>query len=108
ARASSSEMRARVLLTALVALLSLTASAAAEPVQEFNVQIKDARADGRYTIVFSSNSYDTSGEQPPLVTSNSVRFAKGVQIRKEFLNSRYRCDVPRLRDVLTGYEEPTP
>lgn len=100
--------RAAALLTALLASMALAPVASGEPVQEFNVQIKDVRTDGRYTIVFSSNSYDTSGEQPPLVTSNSVRFAKGVAIRKEFLTSRYRCDVPRLRDVLTGYPEASP
>ena len=100
--------RRAALLAALLTALVLAPVAAADPVQEFNVQLKDVRPDGRYTIVFSSNSYDTSGEQPPLVTSNSVRFAKGVSIRKEFLTARYRCDVPRLRDVLTGNPEATP
>ncbi len=96
-----------ILCSFLVALLTVASVARADPVQEFNVQLKDIKADGRYTIVFSSNSYDTSGEQPPQVTSNSVRFAAGVTIRPEFLNSRYRCDVPRMRDALMATPEPT-
>jgi hypothetical protein len=100
--------RLAILIAAVLALPVLAPAASAEPVQEFNVQLKDVRADGRYTIVFSSNSYDTSGEQPPVVTSNDVRFAAGVTIRKEFLTPRYRCDVPRLRDVLVDNPEAAP
>lgn len=102
-------MRAATLCSALLlTLLALAPAAGAEPVQEFNVQLKDLRADGRYTIVFSSNSYDTTGEQPPQVTSNSVRFASGVTIRPQFLSSRYRCNVPLLREVLMDNPESSP
>ncbi|HMS63287.1 MAG TPA: hypothetical protein PKD63_13485, partial [Solirubrobacteraceae bacterium] len=59
----------RILVSALLlALLSPAAIAQAAPVQEFNVQLKDVKPDGRYTIVFTANSFDTSGEPPPLLT----------------------------------------
>jgi hypothetical protein len=70
------------------------------------VQLKDVKPDGRYTIVFTANSFDTSGEPPPLLTSNTVRFAAGVNIRKEFLNRTYQCDVNKLRDALLSVSEP--
>ena len=84
----------------MAAFMSLTAVAGADPVQEFNVQIKDIKPDGRYTIVFTANSYDTTGEQPPLVTDNIFRFAAGVKIRPEFLTKDYQCDVDRVREAL--------
>ncbi len=96
----------RILVSALLlALLSPVALAQADPVQEFNVQLKDVKPDGRYTIVFTANSFDTSGEPPPLLTSNSVRFAAGVNIKKEFLGAAYRCDVNKLRAALQSAEE---
>ncbi len=90
-----------VFVCALVAaFLSLTGVAGADPVQEFNVQIKDIKPDGRYTIVFTANSYDTTGEQPPLVTDNIFRFAAGVKIRPEFLTKDYQCNVDRVSEAL--------
>ena len=68
------------------------------------MQLKDVKPDGRYTIVFTANSFDTSGEPPPLLTSNTVRFASGVNIRKEFMTSTYKCDVGLLRDALLAGE----
>jgi hypothetical protein len=88
-----------------MALALLPATALAEPVQEFNVQLKDVRPDGRYTIVFTANSFDTTGEPPPLLTSNTVRFAAGVSIKKAFLNRTYQCDVAKLRDALIAAPE---
>ena len=40
------------------------------------MQLKDVKPDGRYTIVFSANSFDTSGEPPPLLTSNTVQLRR--------------------------------
>ena len=65
-----------VSLTA-AALLALPALAAADPVQEVNVQLQNIKPDGRYSVVFSANSYDTTGAPPPLVTKNTVRLAVG-------------------------------
>ena len=72
-----------VFRSVLLALVALASVAHTDPVPKFSVQLKDVKADGRYTIVFSSNSYDTSGEQPPQVMSNLVRFAAGVSIRRD-------------------------
>ncbi len=87
-----------------LAVMSLASVASAEPVQEFNFQIKDIKPDGRYTIVFTANSYDTTGQPPPLVTANSVRFAAGVNIRPEFLKRDYQCNVEKVRDALLAPE----
>lgn len=96
----------RILVSALLlALLSPAAIAQAAPVQEFNVQLKDVKPDGRYTIVFTANSFDTSGEPPPLLTSNTVRFASGVGIRNQFRTGAYQCDVGKLRDALISVPE---
>lgn len=89
----------------LLALLYPATIALADPVQEFNVQLKDVKPDGRYTIVFSANSFDTSGEPPPLLTSNTVNFAAGVKIRPAFLGKDYRCDVNKLRAALQSTDD---
>lgn len=91
-----------------VLFLSLTAVAGADPVNDLNIQIKDVKPDGRYTVVFSANSYDTGGQQPPHVTSNSLRMASGLRIRPQFLGSRYRCDVTRMRDIILVNPERSP
>ena len=91
----------RTFVTALLsALFLLPAAAMAEPIQEFNVQIKDIKPGGEYTIVFTANSYDTTGEQSPLVTDNIFRFAGGVKIRPEFLTKDYQCPVDDVRAAL--------
>ena len=43
----------------LLALLYPATIALADPVQEFNVQLKDVKPDGRYTIVFTSEIRST-------------------------------------------------
>ena len=102
-------VRAGFLVLALVAcFLSLSAAAGADPVNEVNVQIKDIRPGGSYTLVFTANQYDTSGAQPPQVRSNTLRLASGVTIRPQFLGSRYRCDVPRMRDIIIENPERSP
>jgi hypothetical protein len=83
-----------------LAFLALAPVAAAEPIQEFNVQIKDIKPGGQYTVVFTANSYDTTGEPPPLVTDNIFRFAAGVRIRPEFLTKGYHCKVDSVREML--------
>ena len=105
---TSSTARATFVCAVAACLLSLSAMAGADPVNDFNVQIKDIEPGGSYTIVFTANSYDTTGEQPPQVTSNSLRLASGVTIRPQFLSSRYRCDVTRMRDVLLENPESSP
>ena len=93
-------MKRRVACAATLAFLSLSTVAAAEPIQEFNVQIKDIKPGGAYTVVFTANSYDTTGAPPPLVTDNIFHFAAGVKIRPEFLTKDYQCDVDSVREML--------
>ena len=86
---------------ALCALMvGFAVPALAEPVQEFNVQLKDIKPGGQYTVVFTANSYDTTGAPPPLVTDNIFKFAAGVRIRPEFLTKDYQCDVDAVREAL--------
>jgi hypothetical protein len=98
------------ILTSSILLVFLTfgaASAVAEPVQEFAVQLKDTQPDGRYTVVFTSNSFDTTGEPPPAITENYVRFPKGIQIRKPFLAKSRQCDQRALKDLLIENQTPS-
>src|SRR3954468_18346475 len=81
-------------------LAALAVPAFAEPVQEFNVQLKDIKPDGRYVVVFTANAYDTTGEQPPLVTDNQFRVAGGIRVRPEFRTQDYQCDVNAVREAL--------
>jgi hypothetical protein len=81
-------------------LVALAVPAFAEPVQEFNVQLKDIKPDGRYVVVFTANAYDTTGEQPPLVTDNQFRVAGGIRVRPEFRTKDYQCDVNAVREAL--------
>jgi hypothetical protein len=99
---------AAILIAALASVLSFSPAARADPVNEFNVQLKDIKPGGSYTIVYTANTYDTTGERPPQMTSNSLRLASGVTIRRPFLRSRYRCDVPRMRDIVLENPERSP
>jgi hypothetical protein len=94
--------RTAALALALVvaALVSAASVALAEPVQEVNVQLANIKPDGRYTVVFSANSYDTSGAPPPLVTKNTVRLPAGISIKPQFLSKQYQCKVEDVRDAL--------
>lgn len=87
--------------TVLLALLVFGAvGAKAAPVQEFGVQLKDITPTGRFTVVFTSNSFDTTGGPPPPLTEASVRFAKGISIKPQFLRRDRLCDTGKLRGVL--------
>lgn len=99
-------LRGLPLVTVAILSLRFAAPAAGEPVQEFGFQIKDVKPDGRYGVVFSSNSYDTTGDPPPALISNSVRFAAGITFRPEFLRRSALCDARRLRDTLRENPEP--
>jgi hypothetical protein len=96
-----SRAAAAIAVTVAVGFASAFGAVAhADPVDDFNVQLKDIKPSGAYTVVFTANQYDTSGERPPQVTANSLRLAAGLTIRPQFLTSRYRCDVTRMRDIV--------
>ncbi|MCU0313786.1 MAG: hypothetical protein MUC84_06965 [Solirubrobacteraceae bacterium] len=92
-------------LASLTVLVALTAPAAgAAPVQEFGVQLKDVRSDGRFSVVFTANAYDTTGEPPPQLTRSVLRLPRGVTIRRSFLRRGRLCDTAALRELLLDIE----
>lgn len=91
----------RTLFAALLLLLTLgTATAAADPVQQFDVQLKNVTPEGRFGVVFTSNSFDTSGGPLPAMTESSVRIAKGIRIKPRFLRPERLCQTGKLRLIL--------
>jgi hypothetical protein len=59
--------------------------------------------------VFRSRNYDTTGGQPPLLTSNYLRLPAGAKLRPEFLNKRYYCDADKLlKDLQSAPETSMP
>jgi len=87
---------------ALVVLGSLCAVAAAQGVvvQDFSFQIKDVKPGGRFTVVFNSHSYDTSGGIPAPLTSNYIRIPKGSTVPKAFKKPQYYCNAKKLVDMV--------
>ena len=86
---------------ATLAVLALGVPAAlAEPVQQFSIQLKDLTADGRYSVVYTSNAFDTTGEAPPALDEASLRLAKGMTIRPEFRKPSRLCDTAKLAGYL--------
>lgn len=84
-----------------MALLALGVPAAlAEPVQQFSIQLKDLTADGRYSVVYTSNAFDTTGEAPPALEDASLRLAKGMTIRPEFRKPGRLCDTAKFAGYL--------
>lgn len=98
--------RSLAVALALLGALTLAAVARAEVVQEFSFQIKDVKLDGRYTLVFRSNSFDSTGGVPDALTEDYIRFPKRATVRRQFVKSRYYCDLKKLVDGLR-YSHPT-
>jgi len=96
-RRGGAALRRLVTGAALAALLTAGAgSASAEPVQQFAIQLKDVTADGRYSVVYTSNAFDTTGDAPPALSEASLRLAKGMTIKKEFLAPGRLCDTAKF------------
>jgi hypothetical protein len=95
----------RILLAFVVLALLVPAAALAYPVQEFSIQAKDIKPDGRFTVVYSSRTYDTSGGIPPPLRENYLRLPIGAVIRKEFLKKKYYCDADKLLKDLQAAPE---
>jgi hypothetical protein len=77
----------------------------AYPVQEFSIEARDIKPDGRFTVVYTSRTYDTSGGIPPALRENYLRLPIGAVIRKEFLKKKYYCDASRLLKDLQAAPE---
>jgi hypothetical protein len=97
-----SEVFVKRLVVALAVLGALSAVAVAQGavVQEFSFQLKSVKPDGRFTVVFNSRSYDTTGGIPDALTQNIIRLPKGGVIRKQFIKKKYYCDLKKFVDML--------
>jgi hypothetical protein len=95
-------MLSRKILGAVALLAALGAAAVAQGavVQEFGFQVKDVKADGRYTVIFDSRSYDSNGGVPDPLTANYIRLPKGAIVRRQFIDRKYYCDLKKLVDTL--------
>ncbi len=87
-------------MTAALAVVGGFAVAQAEPIQQFAFQLVNIKSDGRFTLLFTSRSYDTTGGVPPALTESSIRIPAGATLRKEFRNKRYYCNGEQLREDL--------
>lgn len=87
-------------VAALVVLVPLCAVAVAqgEVVQDFSFQIKDVKPGGRFTVIFNSHSYETSGGIPAPLNENYIRLPKGAVVRKEFKKKKFYCEAKKLVD----------
>ena len=96
----------RILLTFAVLALLVPAAALAYPVQEFSAGVKDIKPGGRFTFVYSSRTYDSSGGVPPVLRENYLRIPIEAVLEKEFLNKKYYCDAGKLlRDLQAAPEQ---
>jgi hypothetical protein len=95
----------RIVLASAVLALLVSAAALAYPVQEFSFQVKDIKPGGRFTIIYSSRTYDSSGGIPPLLRESYVRLPLGAVVRKEFLKKKYYCDAGKLIKDLQAVPE---
>ena len=81
---------------AVLAALALAAQAGAEPVQEFSFEIRDVKPGGRFTVAYTSRSYDTTGAVPTSPNQFHLRLPAGAKLRKEFLEKWVLCDTKKL------------
>jgi hypothetical protein len=90
--------RRRILVVA-VALAAVVGGAVAyaEPIEQFSFRLVNVKSDGRFTFLFTSRTFDTTGAVPPPLTENYIRIPKGANLRKEFRNKRYYCNGEQLR-----------
>src|ERR671931_2031222 len=91
---------------ALLALLVPLAVAQAAVVQQFSFQLKDVKPDGRFTVVFTSRTFDDTGGIPPVLRENYLRLPAGAKIPSAFLKSRYFCDGQKLLNTLQANPNP--
>ena len=95
----------RIPIAFAVLALLVPAAALAYPVQEFNIEAKDIKPGGRFTVIYSSRTYDSSGGIPPVLRENYLRLPLGVAFRKEFLKKKYYCDAGKLLKDLQAAPE---
>lgn len=89
-------MRRSLLALSLLGLLVAAGAAWADPVQELSFELRDVKADGRFTVTFTQRNYDTTGGVPPPPNEFHLRLPAGAKLRKEFLNKRVFCNTKKL------------
>jgi hypothetical protein len=89
-----------VLLALLLAVVAGAPAASAAPVQQFAIQLKNLKADGSYTVVYTSNAFDSSGGPPPPLEDASMRLPRGMGIKREFLRPDRLCDIAKFAGFL--------
>jgi hypothetical protein len=94
-----------VVAVAVLALLGTASASLAEPIQQFSFQLTKLLPDGRFTLIFQARTFDTTGAVPPDLLSNYLRLPAGATLRPEFLNKRFFCNGPALRDTLDRHLE---
>jgi len=93
------------LMLALAGLaLAAPAVVQATPVSNFSFQVTNIKPGGRFTLLFHAQTFDTTGGVPPLPTTDYLRIPKGATLRKEFLNKRFYCNGPKLRDDINAMD----
>jgi hypothetical protein len=85
-----------ILVLSLLAFLVPVGIAQATAVQEFDYQLRDIKPDGRFTVVFTSRTYDDSGGIPPVLRESYQRLPKGGELVRDVRKKKYYCDVERL------------
>lgn len=80
----------------VLAALIAAAAASADPVQEFNFEIKDVKSGGRFTVAYTSRNYDTTGGVPTSPNEFHLRLPAGAKLRKEFLKKSVFCNTKKL------------
>ena len=86
----------KFLSAAAVLAAFAVASAAADPVQEFSFELRNVKPDGRFTVIYTQRSYDTTGGVPIQPNEFRLRLPAGAKLRREFLRKRVLCDVKKL------------
>jgi hypothetical protein len=83
---------------AVLASLCVVAVAQGTVVQDFSFQIKDVKPGGRFTVLFNSHSYESSGGIPAPLNENYIRLPKGATVRPEFKKKQFYCEAKKLVD----------
>ena len=94
-----------VIAVASLAVLGTASASPAEPVQQFSFQLTKLQPNGVFTLIFQARTFDTTGGVPPELLSNYLRLPAGAKLRPEFLNKRFFCNGPALRNTLDRHLE---
>ncbi len=106
---SKKQMLGALSALAAGALATMGAGAAhAQPVQQASLRLTTTRPGGPITLQIFERFFDTTGMVPPAITTFYARLPAGLTLRHEFLNARYFCNGPALRDALDAHPTGTP